>query len=74
MRESLKGLARGITAPLWPGQRGPEEKPDCREVQELALSADLEAFRPGQARGPRHHDEARPVQKREFSIYQNIVY
>ena len=32
MRESLKGLARGITAPLWPGQRGPEEKPDCWEL------------------------------------------
>ena len=46
-RERLKGLARGITAPLWPGQRGPEEKPDCREVQKLALSAGLDASRPG---------------------------
>ena len=61
MRESLKGLARGITAPLWPGQRGPEEKPDSWEMQELALSVGLDAFRPRQARGPRHRVEARPV-------------
>ena len=25
MRESSKGLAKGITAPLWPSQTGPEE-------------------------------------------------